>query len=210
VESFSFDAQQGMVYYVFVDGRDQTDGDYVLTASLQPGACGDHVINAPAEDCDFGDTNPGDGCDPNCQFEPPADLSDICPGALYQVMPNTPFTITSFTTGYTDNYTSCGAAMGAPDRVFALFANGAGTLTVTLPNLGAAGGGFDGVLAAWSTTCSPGNMSMPPYLGCSDGALASDTEQMSFPVTAGGIYFVVVDGYANYSYGNFQLTVSLQ
>lgn len=209
VESFSFDAEAGMVYYVVVDGRDQTEGDYVLSATLAPGACGDGVINAPAEDCDFGDTDPGDGCDASCQFEPPSDLSDACPGQVQQVTAGNPLVITSYTTGYTDNYTSCGAMPGSPDRVFAIFPATSGNLTVTLPNLGAAGGGFDPVLAAWAATCDPSNTTMPPYLGCSDGANASDTETMTFAVTAGTLYFVVVDGYANYSFGNFELTVAL-
>jgi cysteine-rich repeat protein len=209
IESFAFDAQQGVTYYVFVDGRDQTEGDYALIASLQPGICGDGVINQPLEDCDFGDTNPGDGCDASCQFEAPADSSDTCPGQVYQVTPAMPLVIDSYTTGYTDNYTSCGAITGSPDRVFALFPSANGTMTVTLPNLGVAGGGFDGVLAAWATTCDPSNLNMPPYLGCSDGALASDTEMLTFPVTAGTLYFVVVDGYADYSYGNFELTADL-
>ncbi|MCC6554770.1 MAG: hypothetical protein IT372_17485 [Polyangiaceae bacterium] len=208
-ESFSFDAQEGMVYYVFADGRDQTQGDYVLTATLQQGVCGDGVINAPNEDCDFGDTNPGDGCAASCQFEPPSDNSDTCPGQFYTVDAGVPLALSSFTTGYTDDYTSCGAVTGAPDRVFAIVVTSSGTLTVTLPNLGPAGGGFDGVLAAWAGSCAPGNVNMPPYLGCSDGANASDTETLTFPVTVGTVYFIVVDGYAGYSYGNFQLDVSL-
>lgn len=209
LESFAFDAQQGVTTYLVVDGRDMTAGDYVLLAQLNPPACGDGVINEPMEDCDFGDTNPGDGCDATCQFEVPADSSDTCPGQLYQASLGVPLTITGFTTGYTDNYTSCGAVPGSPDRVFAIFATATGMMTVNLPNLGVAGSGFDGVLAAWAATCDPSNLTMPPYLGCSDGAAASDTETLTFPVTSGSVYFVVVDGYANYSYGNFQLTATI-
>jgi hypothetical protein len=98
---------------------------------------------------------------------------------------------------------------GSPDRVFAIFPAASGNLTVTLPNLGEQGFGFDGVLAAWATLCEPSNTTTPPYLGCSDGASAGATETLTFPVTAGSVYFVVVDGYADYSYGNFELTVAL-
>lgn len=209
LESFAFDAQQGVPTYLVVDGRDMTAGDYVLVAQLNPAVCGDGVINEPTEDCDFGDTNPGDGCDATCQFEAPADSSDTCPGQLYQAAMGMPLTLDGFTTGYTDDYTSCGAAAGSPDRVFAIFAASSGMMTVDLPNLGAAGGGFDGVLAAWAATCDPSDLTMPPYLGCSDGALASDTESLTFAVTSGTVYFVVVDGYADYSYGNFQLTATI-
>lgn len=209
LETFALDAQQGGVYYVFVDGRDGTKGDYVLEASLQPAACGDGVINDPAEDCDFGDTNPGDGCDASCQFEPPTDNSEACPGEVIQIGLGAPVILDSFTTGYADDYTSCSAVMGSPDRVFAVFPQANGTLTVTLPNLGQAGGGFDGVLAGWAATCTPGVTTMPPYLGCSDGANASDTETLTFTAVAGTLYFIVVDGYANYSYGNFTLTIDL-
>ncbi|AKT43451.1 hypothetical protein [Chondromyces crocatus] len=209
IETLSFDAQVGEPYYIVVDGRDQTEGAYTLSARLDPAVCGDGVINAPQEECDFGDTNPGDGCDATCQFEIPTDDSDTCPGQLHQASISSPLVINSFTTGYTDDYTSCGALPGSPDRVFAVFASSSGTMTVTLPNLGAAGGGFDGVLAAWGGSCDAGNANAPSYLGCSDGMVASDEETLSFAVTAGSVYFIVVDGYASYSFGNFTLTVTI-
>lgn len=208
-ESFKFAVQEGSVYYVMVDGRDATAGNYTLTASLQAGVCGDGVVNAPLEDCDLGDTSPGDGCDATCQFEEPADTSDTCPGQLYQVDAGTPLVIDSYTTGYTDNYGACGAGIGSPERVFAIFSPTSGDLTVSLPNLGPGGGGFDGILAAWQGSCDPSNTTTPPYLGCSDGPLGTETETMTFPVTAGVVTFVMVEGYASYSYGNFELTVEL-
>jgi len=32
--------------------------------------CGDHAVNQPSEQCDDGNTVPGDGCSATCQIEP--------------------------------------------------------------------------------------------------------------------------------------------
>ncbi|HVY44791.1 MAG TPA: DUF4215 domain-containing protein [Minicystis sp.] len=119
------------------------------------------------------------------------------------------------------------------DRVFQIVPSSSGTLFVQLRNLGAAGGGFDATLSAWANSCSPAPASanfdwatgLDPasgdYMGCSDHAYgvnawsASDPtnidtqESLTFQVTAGTPYFVVVDGYAGYSDGEFWLYASL-
>jgi cysteine-rich repeat protein len=219
-ESFAFHAEQDTTYHVFVDGRDATEGDYLLEVSLQPGVCGDGVVDPSVEDCDFGDTNPGDGCDPSCQFELPSDNSDTCDGEFI-VIPTGTQLIQSFTTGYASDYAGYtdgagGAAdcefsgFGAPDRVFALVPTVNGTVTLTLPNLGAPGGGFDGVLAAWEGACGPVNPMAAVFLGCADDANdGGATEVLTFGVTVGTVYFVVIDGYSSVSYGNFELTIEL-
>jgi hypothetical protein len=144
----------------------------------------------------------------------------VCPGELETISLGVPVVITSFTTGYTDDYANytdqggpgvdCGGSgIGSPDRVFMLFPTEAGMLTVTLPNLGAVGGGFDGVLAAWTGVCEPTNPMSAAFLGCSDGPNGPETETLTFQVAANVVYFVVVDGYASFSYGNFELTAEL-
>ena len=105
-------------FFVVVDGRDKSEGSYLLDLQLRAAECGDGQVN-PGEQCDFGDTAPGDGCDPSCAFEPPADDSDECPGEVATLKTGKPFLLTdAFTVGYADDYRSrCSSLDGAPDRV---------------------------------------------------------------------------------------------
>jgi cysteine-rich repeat protein len=126
-----------------------------------------------------------------------------------------------------------GADQNGNDRVFQFVPSTDGTLFLQLRNLGVEAGGFDGMLSAWANTCSPGPASEAfdwdsgtdpangDYMGCSDHAYGSDAwassdpdnlltqESLTFQVTAGTPYFVVVDGYAGYSAGNFWLHAEL-
>jgi cysteine-rich repeat protein len=68
----------GETYYVRVgaynDGQfGACAGNYAITVESAPGSvCGDGAIScvANSEQCDDGNTNPGDGCDENCRIEP--------------------------------------------------------------------------------------------------------------------------------------------
>ena len=129
--------------------------------------------------------------------------------------------------------TGTGADQNGNDRVFQFVPSADGTLTLQLRNIGE-NGGFDGMLSAWANTCSPTAASanfnwttgLDPangdYKGCSDHAYGDQAwnslapndpmtqESLSFAVTAGTPYFVVVDGYAGYSAGKFWLHATLQ
>jgi cysteine-rich repeat protein len=59
----------GETYFVFVDGASSEDaGDYVLDVQMRQQACGDAIRDA-GEECDDGNINDGDGCDPDCNLE---------------------------------------------------------------------------------------------------------------------------------------------
>lgn len=60
-------------YYVRVEesGNNAVVGGYELRARLTPTRCGNALLEAPAgEQCDDGNTTPGDGCSATCRVEP--------------------------------------------------------------------------------------------------------------------------------------------
>lgn len=60
----------GQAVFVAVDGWSALDeGPYALSVKSRPVACGD-AITDPAEECDDGDTESGDGCSGACKLEP--------------------------------------------------------------------------------------------------------------------------------------------
>jgi hypothetical protein len=129
--------------------------------------------------------------------------------------------------------TGSGPDQNGNDRVFQFVPSADGTLFLQLRNIGE-NGGFDGMLSAWANTCAPTAASASfdwttgtdptngDYKGCSDHAWGDQAwsssspddpmtqESLSFTVTAGTPYFVVVDGYAGYSAGKFWLHAELQ
>lgn len=66
--SASFGATAGQTYYVVVDGYYGASGNYTVDLKCGGGACGDGVLNV-GEECDDGNTAPGDGCSPTCRRE---------------------------------------------------------------------------------------------------------------------------------------------
>lgn len=211
--------------YIFVDG-DQA-GDFVLDVSLEAAACGDGVVNrwtpATPEECDDGNTVSGDGCSSTCMLEAPGP-SDSCPGQIVQIAKGQTLSVSGRTTGYTDTYQpdplvgSCAnVATGGSDRVFQVTPLEAGTLTARVglgptctdplcetAGLGSAAECWDQVL--WvidGTSCGTDTV-----IACADDGLVQ--EEVSFVATALDDYTVVVDGYADYAFGNFNLCLSLQ
>jgi cysteine-rich repeat protein len=61
------------------DGGDDAScgGGSCLGTCQCGGTCGDGIAEAPGEECDDGNTSPGDGCDASCQLE---DASALCDG----------------------------------------------------------------------------------------------------------------------------------
>jgi len=67
---FTLDALAGETYFVVVDGATAADsGDYLLEVQARQQGCGD-AIRDVGEECDDGNVNDGDGCDPDCALEP--------------------------------------------------------------------------------------------------------------------------------------------
>jgi len=125
-----------------------------------------------------------------------------------------------------------GANQNGNDRVYKVVPSADGTMFLQLRNVGAEGG-FDGMLSAWEGTCTPAPASASfdystgldpearPYLGCSDHADGLNAwspsapndpntqEALTFTVTAGTPYYVVVDGFQGTSAGQFWLHIEL-
>lgn len=192
-------------YYLFVDGRDDTAGDYNLRLSLEPAACGDGVVNEPdGEECDYGDTVAGDGCDPSCHFEAPNPLEDVCSTSTISLTTTEPLTLPGHTIGYADDYAApCNAAAGGPDRVHRVSTPGLtvpGQLTVS------AAADFDVVLSVY-TACQSGELDH--LVACADSPVAAAPEEVTLDTDQNGVFLVVVDGYGATSYGSYTLTFTL-
>lgn len=66
-------------YYIMVGSFSTRTGDYQLTLEVGAPGCG-NMIAETGEQCDDGNTTPGDGCDATCGFEPI--FTYAAPGAL--------------------------------------------------------------------------------------------------------------------------------
>lgn len=220
-------------FHLFIDGGLDADGmstsgAYALDISLTAPACGDGVLN-PDEDCDDGNTVSGDGCTSTCLVETTS-LFDECPGEPAVLVGNpASLTLSANTVGNSDDYAptpggSCGnIAPGGRDRVYRVTPDSSGTLTATVGlgpnctgNVCETQGGFDPGCwdyVLWAT----GPSEAAPYPECGDNSLqlgCSDSnalgpEALSFPVEGGKSYFIVVDGYGDYSSGAFNLCLEL-
>ena len=199
-------------YFLIVDSRDGTVGDYHLEVLRDPPACGDGVVNE-GEECDRGPDVAGDGCSPSCTLEFVETTADTCPGPSATVFSGTPIVVSGYSLGYANDYAApCGALEGAPDRVFAFTPQVSGTLDVSLTPVNAS---FDAVLSVYST-CKVG-AALDGLLACSDVDAPRDAEHVSVPVVMNSLYYVVVDGYGDPqrvgdlpNSGAFELTVRLE
>jgi len=63
--ALQFDAAEGQDVYIVVEGYNST-GNYEL--SIETVVCGDGILS-PTEGCEDGNTNDGDGCDAQCEWE---------------------------------------------------------------------------------------------------------------------------------------------
>lgn len=65
----TLDAQAGESYTIVVDGNSSgAAGEFLLSVALRQPACGDGIRDSH-EQCDDGNINDGDGCDPDCVLE---------------------------------------------------------------------------------------------------------------------------------------------
>lgn len=208
-ETLQLPVSQGETIYAVVDGRDGSEGPFALLAELTPPVCGDGVQN-PGEDCDFGDIEPGDGCDPDCHFEPPTDGSDQCPGEAVTLARGADKILSGHTVGYADRHESgCPGLGGASDRVFALNVLSGGQLTVTLR------ASFDAMLSVFEScqalASGEGDRNaLDAELLCSDQDLEDNGERLTFEVAVSKRYFLLIDGFSASDVGTFELGLSLQ
>jgi len=212
-ETLSSDLAAG-TYWIVVDGANQSSGDFSLNLTLTAPVCGDGVVNAASagEACDLVPNDPA-LCNPpgspnQCQFAPPNGTLDVCPGEDVFINLNDNLTIQANSFNLTDNYVgTCAGDVGGHDSVHHFHPQAAGTLTITVGN------DMNGM--PWCDTCPDG---CPDGGGCwarvlyarstctdaatqiacaSDPTFMVTVQTLSFPVTAFGDYFVIVDGNAN-------------
>jgi hypothetical protein len=186
----------------------------------------------PGEDCDPGANPPAnDGCHPpgsanECTFISAPASQDRCPGQAIAVPHGTTIVAESAGTstyGFQDDYAgsclaSSGGTTGGRDRVFQITASASGTLTVSV------GYAADGVTSTCATnqqapdcwpavlyarsTCATASTELACAAGISGTAVAPAV--ITFPVTVGTPYWVIVDGFDAQSYGPFNLVLVLQ
>jgi hypothetical protein len=172
--------------------------------------CGNGVIEVDAdagEQCDFKKPDAAaDGCQ-NCKVVPPSDddagtHSKICGGQGWLLSTVNPtYVLESYTTGFSAGVPVCGALPGAPERIFTIFPQSDGELTISTTS------DFDLVLAVYASC--PGGV-LDGLLRCSDGPTPLGKESVSFGVAGMNGYYVVVSGYGPNSYGAFTLTTDFK
>ncbi|MBK6517844.1 MAG: DUF4215 domain-containing protein [Polyangiaceae bacterium] len=225
----------GDVFLVVSDAGDGT-GTFTLTATCASPECGDGFHNhTSGEECDDGNTTAGDGCSPDCLYEPSDPSIDTCAGAtasdgalidtgeLLLIPAAAPERTTVGATNSGESSCQTGAADGpAPDHVYKVIPAANGTLIASL-GLNFEGDSFCGdtepveiPFGCWDravhireATCDDAQAEV----ACSD-----DPDQWwrvevaSAEVIAGTEYFVFVDGYNadNYGEGPYVLQLELQ
>lgn len=207
-------------YYLLVDGAAQTSGAYTLRVDFGAPACGDGALNPnTTEECDDGNTAPGDGCTATCTLEPLVheDCADPEP---FNILAGTTV-IQGTNLGNSDDITFSGSSPscianpdtgGSPDRVYELRAATSGMMTIRL--------GFDAMGTTPACTINPngpycfdrtlhvrnqsGQQGMAAcanianQIACDSGGTAPGYEQeLTFAVTANEYYYVFVDSFWN-------------
>ena len=131
---------------------------------------------------------------------------DTC--ATATVITSLPYSDTGDTSAYNDDYyeTCDYTASGAPDVVYSY--TPASDMVIDIDLCDSA---YDTRLFVFEDTCSaPGsgvrhacNDDTP---GCGDDGFRSRLEEV--PLTAGHTYYIVVDGYSSYDFGNYELNIT--
>jgi len=173
------------------------------TSGPPPPLCG-NGNQETGEECDDGNTTPGDGCGATCLVEHPAD----CPGAPISINTGDMLVIQGDTTGASDEFQSAmggtpgncpgGPGLG-PDVVYAVTPSANGKLTVSLDAT------FSHAWVNVRTQC-PGTTQdqVACYFGIGAGPFS-----VQFDVTSGVTYYVAPDSWQN-NWGQFTLKLSMQ
>jgi cysteine-rich repeat protein len=175
------------VYTIKVEeyNNDEPQPFYVLEVKLTPPGCGDFVIQA-GEECDDGNTTPGDGCDALCQFEL---------NLVQEVEPNGPLDAPNSLTGYEGAQASI-SPIGDQD-VFSFDVTTPGS-TVTIKVTNGAGGcpsGFDSKIYLYDiNNVELANDDDDGPDSCSQIIPATDAAAKNLAV---GTYKVKVEEYSN-------------
>lgn len=172
--------------------------------------CGDKVVQ-DGEDCDDGNKIDDDGCSTACKIAGANPLATrSCPGLDVHVW-SKPVVYDGTTAGAPGSVSTptCPSSEGniptsggaAGDRVFRVIPHKTGTLTVQTGNTSY------NVYVWASDTCTPGENQ---YIACANKVDGVGGETITFPVTLGKSYTVVVDGAGlPPNTGTFRVTFSL-
>jgi cysteine-rich repeat protein len=174
-EHLSIVVQGGQPLNIFVDSASPgMAGPFTLDVSFQAAICGDGSAVVP-EECDDGNTTPGDGCDATCAIE----YGLYCSAALTAQASNM-----GDTTGGTSVFQGSCTGAGAFEQVYAYTPATNGTLEIHL--LSATDQGF-------YVRGSCGDAATE--VACIEMASGGGTEYASLPVIGGQPLYVIVDGF---------------
>ncbi len=161
--------------------------------------CGDRKVEG-AEECDDGNTTPGDGCDASCKFEPTGP-DDVCDGQTIAFAGTGVATrvaqVKDDTTKNRHNYASvCGGGSGK-DAVYKFVPDVTGRVTAKIR------AEYPAIVSARRTCTDPKTEVL-----CND-TLSTGSAELTFGATAGEPFYLLVDGYGGTS-GVFTLDVSVE
>jgi cysteine-rich repeat protein len=197
-EALAIPVVAGETVFVFVDGTSGVQsGVFELHATLFEPVCGNGTLEG-AEACDDGNALAGDGCSETCEIEP-AGVEDACPGEpIVLVDGGAGFagSVYSGLANLNEDETAIQCASGGRDAVYSFVAPVAGVAVATVD--------------------APFSASVYARSACSDAASQLDcggdgggVETASFPVVAGGTYFLFVDAETVPAVGPFWLEVEV-
>ena len=191
----------------------EVDAGKDAAPSVGPPVCGNGIVE-DGEDCDDGNKIEDDGCDNTCHLNGRDPLTTrSCPGLDTHVWSKSVSYVGS-TPGSTNRSvtpTCPGTGTGNPttgaaaaDRVFHVTPHKTGTMTVTTSDTN-----YDSFLYV-TTACTPGPNGEVTYLACMNAVNGVGGETLSFPVTAGQAYSVIVDGAGiSQQQGAFRVTFAI-
>ncbi len=120
--------------------------------------------------------------------------------ALATAIAGLPYVITGTTSGYSNDYNEDCPYTGstAPDVVYS-FTPGANIVV----NIDLWGSLYDTKVFVYENACSP------PAYACNDDYYSNYVSAiMNLPLTGGNTYYIVIDGYSGYDYGDYSLNLS--
>jgi cysteine-rich repeat protein len=202
-ETIKFPVTAGNAYYLFVDAALAAgEGVFELAIKVTPSACGNAVIEG-GEQCDDGNMADLDGCTIACQLEPPG-ANENCPGeeiVLVQQGDTYQGNIAAGTTNLAANITlnSCTSSLGR-DAVYQITAPIDGVLVASVPTAA-----FNVSLGARSACADAASQ-----ITCSNASAGNGGEAVTFTVTQGTTYYLIVDAPTAAAFGSFNLLVSIQ
>ena len=200
-----FYAQPGVDYHVFVDGYGSNSGSYSVAVNFGPcGSTTDPYVDpyynnggGYGEDCYNGWDDDGDGwidCeDADCSWDA------SCPSYCYLASPiyetGSLYGNTTWDVSYSEWYSDCGG-LDAPESIYS-FSLGYSD-TVCIDTIGST---FDTLLYVIEGCGGT-------EVACNDDWVGLQS-QLELYAMANTTYYVFVDGYSSYSYGDYYLNIEL-